>query len=41
MILGLFVWSANGYTEIKLSNPLVKDIGQAYGFYLGQKIRVN
>jgi len=36
-ILGLLAWSADGIAEIKLSNPVVKDIGQAYGFYLAQK----
>lgn len=36
MFLGLFVWSANAIAEIKLTNALAKDIGQAYGFYLGQ-----
>lgn len=36
LLLVLMVSPLNAYAEIKLSNPLAKDIGQAYGFYLGQ-----
>ncbi|MGI1946757.1 hypothetical protein [Shewanella glacialipiscicola] len=36
MLLVLIVSPLNAYAEIKLSNALAKDIGQAYGFYLGQ-----
>ena len=35
-VFGLLVLSNNAVAEIKLSNALAKDIGQAYGFYLGQ-----
>ena len=34
--MGLLVLSENSIAEIQLSNSLAKDIGQAYGFYLGQ-----
>ena len=36
IIVLLSVFTLNAYAEIKLSNALAKDIGQAYGFYLGQ-----
>jgi len=36
LLLVLIVSPFNAYAEIKLSNALAKDIGQAYGFYLGQ-----
>lgn len=36
IIVLLSVFTLNVYAEIKLSNALAKDIGQAYGFYLGQ-----
>ncbi|WP_148307648.1 hypothetical protein [endosymbiont of unidentified scaly snail isolate Monju] len=36
MLLVLIVSAPNAFAEIKLSNALVKDIGRAYGFYLGQ-----
>ena len=36
LLLVLVVLPFNAYAEIKLSNALAKDIGQAYGFYLGQ-----
>ena len=36
IILVLNTCAFNAYAEIKLSNTLAKDIGQAYGFYLGQ-----
>ncbi|MFG0453515.1 hypothetical protein [Shewanella algae] len=35
-ILILVVLSSSTYAETKLTNALAKDIGQAYGFYLGQ-----
>lgn len=41
MLLGLIVWSSNVSAEIQLSNVLAKDIGQAYGFYLGQDYSLN
>lgn len=36
LLLVLVISPFNAYAEIKLSNALAKDIGQAYGFYLGQ-----
>mgnify|MGYP000011706058 CR=1 FL=1 len=36
IIVLLSVFTLNAYAEIKLYNALAKDIGQAYGFYLGQ-----
>lgn len=36
IILLLSAFALNAYAEIMLSNALAKDIGQAYGFYLGQ-----
>lgn len=36
VLLVLIASPLNAYAEIKLSNALAKDIGQAYGFYLGQ-----
>lgn len=36
MLLVVIVSTPNAYAEIKLTNALAKDIGQAYGFYLGQ-----
>ncbi|WP_018402694.1 hypothetical protein [Marinobacter gelidimuriae] len=36
MIFLLIALTSNAFAEIKLSNALAKDIGQAYGFYLGQ-----
>ena len=36
MFLVLFVWSVNAKAEIMMSNSLAKDIGRAYGYYLGQ-----
>jgi hypothetical protein len=35
-IYKIVICSSNTLAEIKLSNALAKDIGQAYGFYLGQ-----
>ena len=35
VLLGL-LGATNAAAEIKLTNALAKDIGQAYGFYLGQ-----
>ena len=35
-LLVIIVSSPNAYAEIKFTNALAKDIGQAYGFYLGQ-----
>lgn len=40
-LLILSISSSALYAEIKLSNPLAKDVGQAYGFYLGQKYSLN
>lgn len=39
--LSLVICSSNTLAEIKLSNALAKDIGQAYGFYLGQDYLLN
>lgn len=36
LLLCLIAFSTTTFAEIKLSNPLAKDIGKAYGFYLGQ-----
>lgn len=36
IIVLLTAFTLNAYAEIKLSNALAKDIGQTYGFYLGQ-----
>ncbi len=36
MILGLIAWPSNMCAEMQFSNALAKDIGRAYGFYLGQ-----
>lgn len=36
IIVLLSVFALNAYAQINLSNALAKDIGQAYGFYLGQ-----
>jgi len=41
IFLGLVTCSLNTFAEIKLSNALAKDIGQAYGFYLGQDYSLN
>lgn len=36
ILLGFIAWSPYASAEIQLSNALAEDIGQAYGFYLGQ-----
>lgn len=36
VLLGLIAWSSYASAEMQLSNALAKDIGRAYGFYLGQ-----
>ena len=36
VLLGLIAWSSYASAEIQLSSALAKDIGRAYGFYLGQ-----
>ena len=41
IILLLNVFVLNAFADIKLSNALAKDIGQAYGFYLGQNYSLN
>lgn len=41
LLLGLFTWSVGANAEIQLSNALAKDIGRAYGYYLGQKYSLN
>lgn len=41
MIFLLSVLASNAFAEIKLSNALAKDIGRAYGFYLGQNYSLN
>lgn len=41
MIFILSILASNAFAEIKLSNALAKDIGRAYGFYLGQNYSLN
>ncbi len=41
MFFSLFILTANAIAEIKLTNAIAKDIGQAYGFYLGQDYSLN
>jgi len=41
ILLSLIICSSIVFAEIKLSNALAKDIGQAYGFYLGQDYSLN
>jgi len=41
ILLFLIVSTPYAYAEIKLTNALAKDIGQAYGFYLGQNYSLN
>jgi len=41
LLLVLLVSPFNAYAEIKISNALAKNIGQAYGFYLGQNYSLN
>ena len=41
MLLLVIVSTPYAYAEIKLTNALAKDIGQAYGFYLGQNYSLN
>lgn len=41
ILLGFIAWSSYASAEIQLSNALAKDIGQAYGFYLGQDYSLN
>ncbi len=36
ILLGVVTWSPYASAEIQLTNALAKDIGQTYGFYLGQ-----
>ena len=36
LLLSLIFLSTNSFAEIKLSNPLAKDIGKAYGYFIGQ-----
>ena len=36
LFLSLSICTANAIAEIKLTNAIAKDIGQTYGFYLGQ-----
>ena len=41
MLVVLCIWVENTRAEITLTNALAKDIGQAYGFYLGQNYSLN
>lgn len=41
ILLSFITCSSNAFAEIELSNALAKDIGQAYGFYLGQNYSLN
>ena len=41
ILLGLIAWSFNASATIQLSNALAKDIGQTYGFWLGQNYLLN
>lgn len=41
ILLGFIAWSSYASAEIQLSNALAKDIGQTYGFYLGQDYSLN
>ncbi|AKJ63936.1 hypothetical protein [Kiritimatiella glycovorans] len=41
ILIALIATAPNVFAEIKLSNALAKDIGQAYGFYLGQNYSLN
>ena len=41
VLLGLSIWAGNVFAEIQLTNALAKDIGRAYGFYLGQDYSLN
>ncbi|MGI0045494.1 MAG: hypothetical protein ACRD47_17485, partial [Nitrososphaeraceae archaeon] len=41
ILLGFIAWSSYASAQIQLSNALAKDIGQTYGFYLGQDYSLN
>jgi len=41
IIFLLSALTSNAFSEINLSNALAKDIGRAYGFYLGQNYSLN